>query len=137
MERLADAMMRGGAVVRSMRRRQTAVVPGLEQGHLRVLDVLADGPLRVGELATALQLELPTVSRRVTRLVELGLVAKVAGQTDRRVQVTGLTDEGHRAIERMREQRRQVVDEILQDWSEAELAELARLLEKLADGVDA
>ena len=129
-------MVRAGALVRCVRRRERAVVPGLEPGQLGLLESLADGPLRITELATGLQLELSTVSRRITRLVELGLVEKLTDAGDRRVQMATLTGQGADALGRVLTERHALVTQLLGGWQRRDVAELARLLEQLADQLD-
>ncbi|GAA1394483.1 MarR family winged helix-turn-helix transcriptional regulator [Luteococcus peritonei] len=134
--RLADAMIRAGALVRVVRRRERSVVPGLEPGQLGLFDALAAGPCRITELAAALQLELSTVSRRISRLVELGLVEKLADATDRRVQMAALTGQGREALDRIQQERRTLFAEMLEGWQGDDVSQLARLLEQLADQIE-
>jgi DNA-binding MarR family transcriptional regulator len=54
----------------------------------------ADGSLAVGEIASRLQVDLPTITGIVSRLEHLGLVERSHDQVDRRVVTVALTSEG-------------------------------------------
>lgn len=63
-----------------------------------LLTLLTDGRLRMGELASALDASLPTVTGIVDRLVEKGLVRRLDDPHDRRVVLCELSEAGRRMI---------------------------------------
>lgn len=65
-----------------------------------------------------------------------GLVQREADPEDARRTRIALTDDGRRIAKGMRGERRQVLSKALESFTEAEKAELARLLGKLADNGD-
>ncbi|WP_347346806.1 MarR family transcriptional regulator [Microbacterium sp.] len=103
--------------------------------RMRLLEVLAaaPSPLSVSELADEIGVDQPRASRLVQQSVELGLVQREADPTDARRTRIVLTAEGERLIGGFRGRRRGAVEQALADFSDAERAELARLLPLLAD----
>lgn len=91
------------------------------------------GPLPIGELADLSGRDYSTVSRQISKLESLGLVARQADAADARVTNAAITKKGEvmtRALDRAREKR---MTSLLADWNADEIAELARLLRRLAD----
>jgi DNA-binding MarR family transcriptional regulator len=77
---------------------RTAAAAGvpIDRPGLALLRVLAEEaePLRVGELAERLDVRHPHVTRQVSQLAEQGLVERVEGDEDRRVQLVAPTRRG-------------------------------------------
>jgi DNA-binding MarR family transcriptional regulator len=91
------------------------------------------GPLAIGELAELCGRDYSTVSRQVAKLVSLGLVARGTDPADARITNAVITKQGEamaRALDRAREQR---MISVLAEWNAKEIAQLARLLRRLAD----
>lgn len=103
--------------------------------RMRLLEALAAAshPLSVGEIAEAVGVDQPRASRLVQQSVELGLVRREADPDDARRTRVALTDAGTRLVRGFRGERREAIDAALTAFTEAERAELARLLTKLAD----
>lgn len=103
--------------------------------RLRLLEALvqASAPLSVSELAERIGVDQPRASRLVQQGVDLGLVRREADPDDARRTRVVLTDEGKRIVRGFRGERREAVDTALAGFTDAERADLARLLTKLAD----
>lgn len=109
----------------------------LERSAYLVLGVLAaDGPASVNAIADALRLDPSTVTRQVLAMEQAGHVTRTADAADGRVTVVGATEEGLAALTRTREIRARLYGEILGAWSDADRADLARLLTRLNADVD-
>ena len=91
------------------------------------------GPIGVVDLADLAGRDHTTVSRQVAKLESLGLVTRRPGQADRRVREAIVTDKGLAMTQALDQARERLAAPILACWSEADLADLARLLRKLAD----
>ena len=102
--------------------------------RLRLLEALdaASAPLSVSEIADAIGVDQPRASRLVQQGVELGVVRREADPDDARRTQVALTDAGRQLVRGFRGERREAIDAALADFTEAERAELARLLTKLA-----
>ncbi|MFE5410726.1 MarR family winged helix-turn-helix transcriptional regulator [Microbacterium sp. NPDC056569] len=103
--------------------------------RMRLLEALAAAshPLSVGEIADAVGVDQPRASRLVQQAVQLELVRREADPDDARRTRVALTDTGTRLVRGFRGERREAVDAALAAFTDAERAELARLLTKLAD----
>ena len=93
------------------------------------------GPLGVGELADRVGRDYTTVSRQVAKLENLGLVARRAGETDRRVTEAVITKKGQAMSEVLDAARERLATIALADWSARDLKDLTRLLRRFADNL--
>jgi DNA-binding MarR family transcriptional regulator len=103
--------------------------------RVRLLEALAAAstPLSVSELAERIGVDQPRASRLVQQCVQLGFVRREADPDDARRTRIVLTDDGARIVSGFRGTRRAAIEGALAEFSDAERAELARLLTKLAD----
>jgi len=88
--------------------------------------------VRLTDLAERLGVDSPAVTRKVQQLERRRLVSRAADPQDARASRLALTAAGRRAIERLLAARQAWLGELLQDWSEGDRGELARLLGLLA-----
>jgi len=86
----------------------------------------------IGALAEQVGRDYSTVSRQVARLQTLGLVRSELSDTDRRQRLLGVTAAGKQAIKKIDRARNAVMSETLAGWSQAEIAQLARMTTRLA-----
>ncbi|GGL35349.1 winged helix-turn-helix transcriptional regulator [Phycicoccus endophyticus] len=89
------------------------------------------GPARACELAEAGGLDQSTTSRRVSGLVERGLLARQPDPSDGRAQQIALTTSGRDVLAAGRAQRERLVATALEGWDEADRRSLAELLGRL------
>ncbi|MFD5713642.1 MarR family winged helix-turn-helix transcriptional regulator [Streptomyces pharetrae] len=115
------------------RLRALAEVP-LDRAAVALLRQIADAePLRPGELAQRLGVEASHVTRTVPQLEKAGYVSRVPDPDDRRAQRIRLTEEGRRAIDRIREAGARGMQSALAHWSPEDLRQLATLFHRMAD----
>ena len=88
--------------------------------------------LTIGALADQVGRDYSTVSRQVTRLQALGLVHSELSETDRRQRLLSVTAAGKNSLKKIDRARNSVMSEALEGWSQAEIAELARMTTRLA-----
>jgi DNA-binding MarR family transcriptional regulator/ribosomal protein S18 acetylase RimI-like enzyme len=95
------------------------------------------GPQTVGELTQAMELSQPTVTRSVSRLVEMGLIEVSRVRRDQRHKTISLTGAGEAALERSKRlvwpQIEAAVVEISQGLSGSLLDQIAEIEERLAE----
>jgi len=103
--------------------------------RLRMLDALvaASAPLSVSDIAEAVGVDQPRASRLVQQATQMGLVAREPDPDDARRTRVKLTPEGETLISGFRGRRRDAVRSALETFTDAERADLARLLAKFAD----
>lgn len=70
----------------------------LQSAHMGVLAALRSGPMTIGQLAEAIGVSQPGVTRSVGQMAKLGIVAPVRG-ADQRQRVVALTEAGRAAAE--------------------------------------
>ncbi|RZU61618.1 MarR family winged helix-turn-helix transcriptional regulator [Zhihengliuella halotolerans] len=110
--------------------------------NMREYDVLfnlkraPDCGLRLGDLNEHLLLSQPSLSRMIDRLVERGLVARIADPSDARAVLITLTEEGAELQRRIgRAHVRHIHEVMAGGLTPDELAELKRLTQALSDSV--
>jgi DNA-binding MarR family transcriptional regulator len=122
------------AVTRLNRRLRQQSLAGLSPAQASALgSVMRLGTPTLGELATAEQVQPPTMTRLVATMEKDGLLARVA-DADRRVCRVRITPEGRRTVQRIRTLKNAFLTRRLADLDPEERAgavELATLLEKL------
>lgn len=95
----------------------------------------ADHGAQIGGLRGAVSLSQPALSRLVARLVARGLVTRAAAAGDRRAATVTLTDAGAALADRALAIHAQCVREtVTGKLSDAEQADLVRLLRQIGDG---
>lgn len=114
------------------RLRAEADVP-VDRASLAVLRALAASPtpLRMGELADALMVQAPHVTREVRRLEEQGLVATTREPGDQRARRAEATAEGREAVVRAEATGKQWLAEALRDFSPEELQTAAAVINRI------
>jgi MarR family transcriptional regulator, organic hydroperoxide resistance regulator len=107
---------------------------GSELSHAQfelLIELDERGELPAGELATAARLTPATVTQMLDHLAACGHVERVRSETDRRVVVSRLTDEGRGKIEAKRSAWQGRWQAALGDVSERDLRAATRVLERL------
>jgi DNA-binding MarR family transcriptional regulator len=140
LSRIEAAFARIGRVANSRRavelREQRSGVR-LQPAMLATLaTVYRRGPIRLTDIAEAIELEPSRVSKEVQRLLSAGLVAQQPDPGDRRSSLLSLTERGREAFERYRKVADDILAEALADWSDQDLAGAASLLGRLATAVN-
>ena len=90
----------------------------------------------VKDLAGHLQLEHSTASRLMGEAEVEGLVVRTADDQDRRRTMVSLTETGERVADGATAAQNAFFSLLLSDWPDADVAELARLLERLRHTVE-
>ncbi|PXX70849.1 MarR family transcriptional regulator [Nocardia tenerifensis] len=107
----------------------------LERPALTILVILesAGRPLRVGEIATRMQVAGPHVTRQLNGLERRRLVRRVPDPDDQRARLITLTPNGEKLVGRYLQVIDDWFDRALSAWSEPEQRDLVRLLDRLVD----
>ena len=129
-----------GAVLRS-RRLLASLHPGLARqltpSKLRALTLLADGGLRIGELADGVGVDDTTATRLVDRLEAMGVAERRSEPGDRRATTVELTEAGAELVAGIAAQRQLFFCDVLAALEPDERAELVRLTSKAAAALEA
>ena len=87
---------------------------------------------RLSDVAAGLKVAVPTVSRQVRQLEDLGLVVRTQDPIDGRAILLEVTDAGVDALQRMRNEWQRTVAEILEPWPPKDREILGELLERFS-----
>lgn len=108
-----------------------------EYGILGIVNLAPDQTTRIGELAAALDSPVPRMSKAVTRLEKRGLVERVPSPGDGRAVSVRLTREGRKTwLQATPPHITLARDTLLADYDDAQLQQLAELLEPLLRRLD-
>ncbi|RHA42326.1 MarR family transcriptional regulator [Cellulomonas rhizosphaerae] len=108
------------------------VHPDLEPAAYELLALIAATPVvRASDLAAHIGVGRGTMSRQLSRLAELGFVARRPDPEDFRGQLLSLTDVGRERLESAQASRRGYLHTALADWSPEEIVDLSRQLARL------
>jgi len=94
-----------------------------------------EGRARLSDVAGALGVALPTMSRQVKHLETDGLVRRAVDPEDGRASLLELTAAGRQTLQAYRNAWRHLLAEILGPWSVEDRVVLAALLERLGEGL--
>jgi DNA-binding MarR family transcriptional regulator len=132
---LGHEFVRYGRVVHTLRTQLADVLPaGLDPAAAQLLAWLVkQGPSRQGELAEETFLDPSTVSRRISQLVHQGLVERRADPVDGRAVQLVPTDRGQAFFNTIRARREEIMQQVLAEWSSADVSALSGLLRKFND----
>ena len=126
---ISDVIRDVAVVKRDLQREISTSVP---MGAVSVLSVVdREGPLRVGELAEHLCVDLSVASRHASTLEQHALLERVPSRHDRRSHDVSLTPAGRELLVKVRHEAMARLAEALSTWTESELAELATTLTRL------
>ncbi|EGA89070.1 MarR family transcriptional regulator [Planococcus donghaensis MPA1U2] len=89
------------------------------------------GDMTIGDLSNKMYLAFSTTTDLVDRMEKNEMVVRIREEQDRRVVRIKLLKEGERVIEEVIQKRREYLNTVLEDFTEAEAEQFATLLEKL------
>jgi DNA-binding MarR family transcriptional regulator len=104
-------------------------------GYLVLRAVAADGPMRLTELATRMQVEPSTMSRHAAELTSRGWLEKQRDPGDRRACHLGVTDAGRDIVSGVEAARRRVLRSVLANWDAADRSRFVDLTERFVAGL--
>ena len=111
------------------------VHPGMLPGTFKVLSLIArSGSTTLSALTEHLTSDKGLVSRSVSELEGLGLVARTLDPGDRRSRLITVTPEGAERLAVARAPQKGRLFTVLEDWSIDDIRHLTRLLHSLASG---
>lgn len=119
-------------VTRLARKLRQEAEPGISPSQLVALSTIErTGPMTIGELCAAEQVQPPSMTRTVAGLVEAGLVTRDVDPTDRRVAWLRVTPDGAKLLNRSRRRKEEYLSRELRRLEPREIATLDRAAEIL------
>ncbi|AZS37105.1 putative HTH-type transcriptional regulator [Microbacterium lemovicicum] len=100
----------------------------------RTLNILrAEGPLRLGTLASLSRITQPGMTRLVAQLADAGLVTRASDPDDSRATVVEVTTDGLRALDAWLVQLRDALEPMFDDLDDDDWAALSRVATILSE----
>jgi DNA-binding MarR family transcriptional regulator len=93
------------------------------------------GPLSVAGLADQVGRDHTTISRQLSKLQSLGLIARQSGDADRRVRTASVTADGDLIVQAITKARERLLSRALADWTEADRIKLETLNRRFVDAL--
>ncbi|MFJ3309482.1 MarR family winged helix-turn-helix transcriptional regulator [Streptomyces sp. NPDC086549] len=117
----------------------TAAGVTLERPSMTILVILdtAERPLRVGEIATRMQVVGPHVTRHLNTLEKQGIVKRVPDPDDQRARLIALTPSGQRLVDRYTAVIDSWFTAALAKWPDRDRTEFVRLLGRMVEDLTA
>jgi len=116
------------------------VAPDLEITHLDVLDAVSrgepEGEVTVGTIAELMMIDPSRASRIVADMVARGALRREASQTDARRIIVVMTDLGRQLMLEVKAVKRGVIESILADWPEEDVAVFSGLFDRFVTGFE-
>ncbi|MBW9065724.1 winged helix-turn-helix transcriptional regulator [Rhizobium herbae] len=113
---------------------------GLELTHLEVLEAVRraepEGEVTVGAIADFLRIDPSRASRIVSDMVARGALRREASQADARRILVVMTDVGKKMTAEVQAVKRGVIESVLADWPEEDVAAFARLFDRFVTGFE-
>lgn len=100
-----------------------------------VLRFVGEGESRATHLAERLGVSAPVLSRHIAELEEHGYVVRRPDPEDGRAQLIALSATGAEKLRAIENHRTATIQDLLQDWSQNDVEETARTLQKLAESL--
>lgn len=94
-----------------------------------------EGPARAGDLATALRVTRPTMSKQLGRLERAGLIERAADPADARATIVRLSPAGRRIHDRLVAQGVAMMSDALAGWDAADAARFTTRLTRFVEAV--
>lgn len=130
-DREMGALLTIAARVHRARMAELLAGVGLYPGQEQVLQYLADNTApTMSELAEALTVKAPTISKTIGRLTQQGLVERKAGETDARLVRVALTEAGRARVGQLSDIAERMDDEMTKGFDGKDRKRLRRLLRK-------
>ncbi|MFM9451053.1 MarR family winged helix-turn-helix transcriptional regulator [Streptomyces europaeiscabiei] len=134
-EELVRQLSAIGAVKRVLTRMLPHECPGGSAGVLTLLG--RHGEMRMSRLAELLSVDMSVTSRHVAHVAERGWIERLPDPVDKRSRILRLTPEGRAVVSELDRRSSRLMAARLSDWSDDEVAQLARLLGRLRESFDA
>ena len=117
---------------------ERCAVHGLTPGAASVLMIIKQNPgVRHGELADALLIQRPNMTKLMKRLEAQGLIKRLPAQKDRRHVALGLTPKGEKAVAGARAEFATHDATVQQLFNETERAAMSAFVQRMHEALDA
>lgn len=105
-------------------------------GYWELVVLWHRGAVRTSAIASAISLDISTVSRQLKILEGEGLVARETDPTDARAQLVALTDKGKLVVRELAEMRKTLLASAISHWSHEDTDLLNEMLKRFVGDIE-
>ncbi|WP_128380976.1 MarR family winged helix-turn-helix transcriptional regulator [Streptomyces cavernae] len=98
--------------------------------------IRVQGPMSIGELSDAFGLDASTLNRQTAAVLRTGLVERIPDPEGGIARKFRITEEGERRLDEERERNVQILERIMADWSDEEIAVFANCLQRFNTDIE-
>ncbi|MCX5262682.1 MarR family winged helix-turn-helix transcriptional regulator [Streptomyces sp. NBC_00199] len=99
--------------------------------------IRVQGPMSIGELSDAFGLDASTLNRQTAAAMRARLIERIPDPEGGMARKFRLTDEGLRLLDTEREGIIDILDQVMHDWSDDDIAAFAGYLRRFNNGIEA
>ncbi|MFH0172688.1 MarR family winged helix-turn-helix transcriptional regulator [Streptomyces cacaoi] len=99
--------------------------------------IRVQGPMSIGELSDAFGLDASTLNRQTAAAMRAGLIERIPDPEGGMARKFRLTDEGTRLLDSEREGIVDILDQVMTDWPDEDVAAFAGYLRRFNYGIEA
>ncbi|MBJ7004491.1 MarR family winged helix-turn-helix transcriptional regulator [Streptomyces griseofuscus] len=104
--------------------------------YIMLSRIEVQGPMSIGQLSDAFQLDVSTVNRQTAHAMRAGLLERIPDPEGGMARKFRLTGEGERKLREERELHVQDLDRVFEDWSADDVQNFARYLQRFNTSVE-
>ncbi|GAA2504678.1 MULTISPECIES: MarR family winged helix-turn-helix transcriptional regulator [Actinomycetes] len=104
--------------------------------YIMLSRIEVQGPMSIGQLSDAFQLDVSTVNRQTAHAMRAGLLERIPDPEGGMARKFRLTGEGERKLREERELHVQDLDRVFEDWSAEDVENFARYLQRFNTSVE-
>ncbi|GJF33593.1 transcriptional regulator [Kitasatospora sp. NE20-6] len=110
---------------------------GMERSAYILLSrIRVQGPMSIGELSDAFALDASTLNRQTAAAVRAGLLERIPDPDGGLARKFRITADGERNLDEEREAMVGILDDIMADWPDADIAAFAGYLKRFNSGIE-
>jgi DNA-binding MarR family transcriptional regulator len=130
---LGNELIRLVKVLSAVKQHAPRLHPGLDAAAFPIMFTLADGPLRVSEIAGRVHSDVSTVSRQTATMIQAGVLSRESDPSDGRAVRLSLTETGTDLLARLTGARAELFSAALADWTAEDVRACHHHLARLTD----
>ncbi|MFF6803746.1 MarR family transcriptional regulator [Streptomyces sp. NPDC012616] len=116
-------------------RRKNSVME--RSAYILLSRIRVQGPMSIGELSDAFGLDTSTLNRQTAAAMRARLIERIPDPEGGMARKFRLTDEGLRLLDTERDGIIEILDQVMHDWSDDDIAAFAGYLRRFNNGIEA
>ncbi|MDQ0957110.1 DNA-binding MarR family transcriptional regulator [Streptomyces sp. B4I13] len=116
-------------------RRKNSVME--RSAYILLSRIRVQGPMSIGELSDAFGLDASTLNRQTAAAMRARLIERIPDPEGGMARKFRLTDEGLRLLDTERDGIIEILDQVMHDWSDDDIAAFAGYLRRFNNGIEA